>query len=262
MWWEVPPTSLGRVRRNFIKNLETMTQTLKRLTTWFNQINVYLISTPYGPILVDSAAPGMFWWLLKSLREVGIAPEQLAGVVVTHFHIDHVGTAMALQKCGVPVYALAAEVPILMGDTAHPGYGGTAGRVLLAAERLLFGNPSFVGVRSLEVGQKLLGTTWRVVASPGHTPGSLALFNEDTGDLLSGDTLVSDFCCPRANLSFFTPDCKTLVESALNLMALEPKYIHPGHGKPLPLSAYAKVQAQLISKSSNKDFTPLDRKQT
>jgi len=262
MWWEVPPTSLGRVRRNFIKNLETMTQTLKRLTTWFNQINVYLISTPYGPILVDSAAPGMFWWLLKSLREVGIAPEQLAGVVVTHFHIDHVGTAMALQKCGIPVYALAAEVPILMGDTAHPGYGGTAGRVLLAAERLLFGNPSFVGVRSLEVGQKLLGTTWRVVASPGHTPGSLALFNEDTGDLLSGDTLVSDFCCPRANLSFFTPDCKTLVESALNLMALEPKYIHPGHGKPLPLSAYAKVQAQLISKSSNKDFTPLDRKQT
>jgi glyoxylase-like metal-dependent hydrolase (beta-lactamase superfamily II) len=172
------------------------------------------------------------------------------------------GTAMALQKCGIPVYALAAEVPILMGDTAHPGYGGTAGRVLLAAERLLFGNPSFVGVRSLEVGQKLLGTTWRVVASPGHTPGSLALFNEDTGDLLSGDTLVSDFCCPRANLSFFTPDCKTLVESALNLMALEPKYIHPGHGKPLPLSAYAKVQAQLISKSSNKDFTPLDRKQT
>ena len=260
MCWSVSPTSLGRVRRNFIKNLETMTQTLKRLTTWFNQINVYLISTPYGPVLVDSAAPGMFWWLAKSLREVGIAPEQLAGVIVTHFHIDHVGTAMALQKCGVPIYALAAEVPILMGDTAHPGYGGTAGRVLLAAERLLFGNPSFVGVRSLEVGQKLLGTTWRVVASPGHTPGSLALFNEDTGDLLSGDTLVSDFCCPRANLSFFTPDCKTLVESALNLMALEPKYIHPGHGKPLPLSAYAKVQAQLISKSSNKDFTPLDRK--
>jgi glyoxylase-like metal-dependent hydrolase (beta-lactamase superfamily II) len=236
-----------------------MTQILKRLT-WFNQINVYLISTPHGPVLVDSAAPGMFGWLVKSLRKVGIAPEQLAGVIVTHFHIDHVGTAMALQKCGVPVYALAAEVPILLGDVTHPGYGGTAGKILLAAERLLFGNPSFVGVRSLEVGQKLLDTTWRVVASPGHTPGSLALFNEETGDLLSGDTLVSDFGCPRANLSFFTPDCKTLVESALNLMALEPKYIHPGHGKPLPLSAYAKVQAQLISKSNNKNFTLLDRK--
>lgn len=83
-----------------------MTQNLRRIT-WFNQINVYLISTPQEPVLVDSAAPGMFRWLVKSLRKLGIAPEQLAGVIVTHFHIDHVGTAMALQKRGVPVYALS-----------------------------------------------------------------------------------------------------------------------------------------------------------
>lgn len=226
-----------------------MTQILKRLT-WFNQINVYLISTSKGLVLIDSAAPGMFGWLVKSLRKVGIAPDQLAGVVVTHFHIDHVGTAMALQRCGVPVYALAEEVPILMGDAPHPGFcnGHSVGRIMIAAEKLVFGTPSFLGVRSLEAGQKLFDTTWRVVAAPGHTPGSLALFNEDTGDLLSGDTLLSDFCYPRANLSVFTADYQGLVESALNLMALEPKYIHPGHGKPLPLSAYAKVQKRLISK--------------
>lgn len=71
-----------------------MTQNLKRLT-WFNQINVYLLSTPNGLVLIDSAAPGMFGWLVKSLRKVGVTPKQLAGVVVTHFHIDHVGTAIA-----------------------------------------------------------------------------------------------------------------------------------------------------------------------
>jgi glyoxylase-like metal-dependent hydrolase (beta-lactamase superfamily II) len=58
----------------------------------------------------------------------------------------------------------------------------------------------------------------------------------------------SDFGCPRANLSVFTADGDRLVESALNLMALEPKYIYPGHGKPLPLLADAKVQKQLIEK--------------
>jgi glyoxylase-like metal-dependent hydrolase (beta-lactamase superfamily II) len=62
---------------------------------WFNQFNVYLLSTPRGLVLVDSAAPGMFRWLVKSLQKVGVAPEQLAGVVVPHFHIDHVGTAIA-----------------------------------------------------------------------------------------------------------------------------------------------------------------------
>jgi glyoxylase-like metal-dependent hydrolase (beta-lactamase superfamily II) len=94
----------------------------------------------------------------------------------------------------------------------------------------------------------LFGTAWKVIGVPGHTPGSLALFNEDTGDLLSGDTLVSDFGCPRANLSMFTADREQLVASALNLMNLEPKVIHPGHGKPLPLSAYAKVKTKLINK--------------
>ena len=79
---------------------------------------------------------------------------------------------------------------------------------------------------------------WRVVAAPGHTPGSLALYNYDR-DLLSGDTLVSGFGCPRANLSLFTKDHQKLTESALNLMNLEQKYIYPGHGKPLPLLAYA-----------------------
>ena len=226
-----------------------MMQTLQRLT-WFNQINVYLLSTPKGLVLIDSAAPGMFGWLVKSLRKVGIKPEQLAGVVVTHFHIDHVGTAIALQKLRVPVYALAAEVPILTGDAPHSGYrdGNTIGRIMYAAERLVFGTPSFSGVRSLEAEQKIFGTSWRIVAAPGHTPGSLALYNQETGDLLSGDTLISDFGCPRANTKLFTADYPKLIESALNLMELEPKYIHPGHGKPLPLSAYAKAQERLINK--------------
>jgi hypothetical protein len=39
-------------------------QHLQRLT-WFKQINVYIISTSQGPVLVDSAAPGMFGWLVK-----------------------------------------------------------------------------------------------------------------------------------------------------------------------------------------------------
>ena len=224
-----------------------MTQTLKRLT-WFNHFNVYLLSTPRGLVLVDSAAPGMFGWLVKSLRKVGVAPEQLAGVVVTHFHIDHVGTALALQRCGVPVYALNHEIPILSGEVPHPGYSGIGGQIMLTAERLLFGKVLFQGVQSLENGQKLFDSPWRVVATPGHTPGSLSLFNEASGDLLSGDTLVNNFGCPSANHPLFAADYQMAMQSALNLLELEPKQIYPGHGKPLPLSAYFKVQEQLAKK--------------
>lgn len=105
-------------------------------------------------------------------------------------------------------------------------------------------------VQPLETGQKLFDSTWRVVATPGHTPGSLALFNEASGDLLSGDTLVNNFGCPSANHPLFAADYQTAMQSALNLLELEPKQIHPGHGKPLPLLAYTKVQEQLTRKLS------------
>lgn len=226
-----------------------MEQTLRRLT-WFNHFNLYLLSTPRGLVLVDSAMPGMFGWLVKSLQQVGVSPERLAGVVVTHFHIDHVGTALALQQYGVPMYALQQEIPILLGEVPHPGYGGVAGQIMLAAERLVFGKLVFKGVIPLEPGQKLFDSSWSVVAAPGHTPGSLALFNEESGDLLSGDTLVNNFGRPSANHALFAADYPMAMQSALNLLKLEPKRIHPGHGKPLPLSAYFKVQEQLMRKLS------------
>jgi glyoxylase-like metal-dependent hydrolase (beta-lactamase superfamily II) len=224
-----------------------MPETLRRIS-FLNQFNIYLISTPRGLVLIDSAVPGMFGWLTHSLRKIGVEPGQLAGVVVTHFHIDHVGTALCLQRLGVPMYALAEEIPILLGKVPHPGYGGRVGRVMLAAEKLVFGRLSFDGVQPLEAGQMLFESNWKVIAAPGHTPGNLALLNEATGDLLSGDTLVSDFGCPRFGQSLFAVDHKQLMTSALDLLDLKPTSIHPGHGKPLPLSAYARVHERLIDR--------------
>jgi len=220
---------------------------LQRLT-WFDQINVYLLATPHGPVLVDSAAPGMFGWLVRALRRIDLTPEQLAAVVVTHFHVDHVGTAARLGRLGVPMYALAAEVPILTGEAPHAGYGGLAGRVLLAAENAVFGAPAFADVRPLGAGDLLFDTSWRVLAAPGHTPGSLALFDEKTGDLLSGDTLVSDFAWPRGPHRLFTADYPRAVASALDLLARGPKRIHPGHGRPLPARAYGSMRDRLLRK--------------
>jgi glyoxylase-like metal-dependent hydrolase (beta-lactamase superfamily II) len=220
---------------------------LRRLT-WFDHVNVYLLATPRGPVLVDSAAPGMFGWLVRALRRVDLAPQDLAAVVVTHFHIDHVGTAARLRRLGVPMYALCEEVPILTGSAPHPGYGGLAGRALLAAERAVFGDPRFADVRALRDGELLFDTSWRVLAAPGHTPGSLALFDEMSGDLLSGDTLVSDFAWPRGPHPLFTADYPRAAASALDLLARGPERIHPGHGKPLPAAAYDSVRDRLRRK--------------
>ncbi len=45
-----------------------MPETLRRIT-FLNQFNVYLISTPRGLVLIDSAVPGMFGWLAWIIHE-------------------------------------------------------------------------------------------------------------------------------------------------------------------------------------------------
>jgi glyoxylase-like metal-dependent hydrolase (beta-lactamase superfamily II) len=222
-------------------------QVAQRLT-WLNRFNVYLIETPNGPVLVDGAAPGLFGWLERGLRAAGLTPQDLAALVVTHCHLDHIGTAVQLERLGVPLYALAPEVPILTGTAPAPGYTGAAGRVLALAERVVFGRRTFAQVHGLEPGERLFGSEWEVVGAPGHTPGSLALFNQRSGELLSGDTLVSDFAWPRGPNRLFAADHPRAMASALELLALEPGRILPGHGRPLPAADYQPARRKLVEK--------------
>lgn len=207
--------------------------------SFLDLLNVYVVDTPAGPVLVDGAAPGMMPWLRRGLRGLGLAPRDLAGVVVTHFHRDHVGTARALAAEGVPLLAHRDEVAILRGEAPHAGYGpGRGSRALCWLERHLLGPLRFREVRALDTGEALLGSSWRVLAAPGHTPGSLALFNADTGDLLSGDTLVNQLGRPRGPHPFYTADPRRALASALALLEHEPTRILPGHGRPVPSAAF------------------------
>ncbi len=73
----------------------------------------------------------------------------------------------------------------------------------------------------LDLGDRRL----RVLDMPGHTRGSLALFEEETGLLFSGDTLYRDVVVPieQANLDAY-------VESLRRLRELPVRIVHGGHG--------------------------------
>lgn len=155
-------------------------------------------------------------------------------MVLTHFHLDHVGSAARLAECGVPVWALDADAAILRGTAAHPGYGDAGSGILAGLEQLVLGTPHLPAVRSLTPNSALFDSEWRIVAAPGHTPGSLALFDEASGDLISGDTLVAAFGFATGPHALFTPKLAQSQRSAELLLDLDPVRILPGHGPILP----------------------------
>lgn len=173
-------------------------------------------------IVVDPAdSPDV---ILKKAADEGLA---LKAVFLTHGHGDHIMAVQTLrERTGISVYACKAEEELL----ADPN------RNLSAA---LFGKPvSLKADMLIEDGKELLvaGMKFRMLATPGHTPGGCCYYNEEAGVLLSGDTL---FCGSVGRTDFPGGSMGTLVRSIEEkLMTLpDETRVYPGHQEETTIGA-------------------------
>jgi glyoxylase-like metal-dependent hydrolase (beta-lactamase superfamily II) len=130
------------------------------------------------------------------------------------------GVDQALSRFGpMPVYVHEAEV----GFCSDPmlNLSALAGRPVTAAEP----DQVLKGGEELELG----GTRWRVVHSPGHSPGGVLYVHDESKQAIVGDTIFAgsigrhDF--PTSNVD----DLKQSLEEAI-LALPDDMTIFPGHG--------------------------------
>ena len=104
-----------------------------------------------------------------------------AAILLTHAHFDHIGAIEHLQKLheGLPVCIHGGDLPML----GHPLNANLPDYPPVAM-------PDNVVVFGSGAGEKLCGGA-RVVATPGHSPGSVCYYLEDDALVLTGDTLFA-----------------------------------------------------------------------
>lgn len=116
--------------------------------------------------------------VVQSARDVGL---RCRAVLCTHGHVDHVGAVgKVCEALGVPAMISREDSAVLRG--APRGIGGRLGSVLVS-------KPGGDAVEYLRDGDELPfgALTMRVVATPGHSPGSMSLVAGDSvfcGDLV------------------------------------------------------------------------------
>lgn len=197
----------------------------------------YLWRDPDSLTLVDTGLAGAGQDISRAITGFGLKPTDLDCVVLTHFHEDHTGSAAEVGAWdGVTVLAHRREAPIIRGQVPGPP------PVLTDSERELFasivgdGLPPAPPARvdyELEDGDVLpFGGGAHVLAVPGHTDGSIAIYLPQSGVLFTGDNVAADRN-GQVILGPFNLNRSEAARSFRRLAALDSATAVFGHGDPV-----------------------------
>ena len=116
-------------------------------------------------VMVDAGAGKSAGRLVDNILALGLMPEKLSTIIVTHAHIDHIGALSALkEKYGVKIIAHEAdEAAISSGHKVGAEYYGVKYQPC-AVDIILKGSENILNIGHSE---------FTFIHVPGHTPGSM-----------------------------------------------------------------------------------------
>ena len=183
-------------------------------TTWervnLGFVSAYILVRGGEAAIVDTGTPGSEGDIATALERIGLGWDAVGHVIVTHLHNDHAG--------GLPAVLEAAP------DAA--GYAGAEDLAGIVAPRPLV---------AVADGEDVFGLT--MIATPGHTPGHIAVLDGVGGILVAGDALGTNGGAVNPPGAQFTADMDMALASIGKLGKLRFETLLPGHGDPIEAGA-------------------------
>ncbi|MBA4354255.1 MAG: MBL fold metallo-hydrolase [Novosphingobium sp.] len=191
--------------------------------------NTAIIATDAGPVLFDTGVS------LQHGRALGALAQRLTGKAVTRVYISHLHPDHAMGAAAFAP-AIVHALPATRADLDRDGEGFSDAMYRLLADWMK-GTTVALPQGDLREGTDMVGgRALRLLALGGHSHADLALLDERTGTLLTGDIVFHNRApaTPHADLAAW--------HTALNQLAATPhRALVPGHG---PLDQGGKAIAQ------------------
>ncbi len=206
-------------------------------------MKVYLLKGEKS-VLIDAGFPGWKNAFLRGLENGGVKPAEIALVVVTHGHLDHIGLASFIAENTRAKFAIHHQDRDIFeaGKSSVPPGVNVIGKALSALGQRI---PEFslqptkadiiIGDDGLSLED--YGIPGKVVPTPGHTQGSVSVILE-SGEAFVGDLVTSTrFLGRKPRPPMFAEDLDFVLQSWRLLLESGVQTIYPAHGKPFSVDA-------------------------
>jgi glyoxylase-like metal-dependent hydrolase (beta-lactamase superfamily II) len=184
--------------------------------------NIYLIGKD---TVVDTGTGFNFVRLFDIFKRLGVSFEQVKFVVNTHMHYDHVGGNNFFENAKVLIHEHDAPV-VEKADQKMSNADFFGGKMKQSKS-----------VQRLKDGETF--KNFKIIHTPGHSRGSICLYDEKSKLLISGDTIFSDGV-GRTDLPGGNEE--ELEASLEKLMTLKIDKILCGHGAPVMKAVPKEIQ--------------------
>lgn len=183
------------------------------------ECNSYLIKDTTW-VLVDVGTDHDVETLVKSISgQDGI--EKVKKIVLTHTHFDHAGGVAEMGRL------TGAEILVhpLEGNRISKGDFAVASAEMFGSTMKPFKWSPLDEDSSINTGSAI----FKVLHLPGHSEGSLGLWDEKTRSLITGDTVFADGGIGRYDLP--TGNYDQLKSSIERIAGMDVRDLYPGHGR-------------------------------
>jgi hydroxyacylglutathione hydrolase len=179
--------------------------------------HVYLLKGTDKNVLIDSGIVSNYPVLKEYLSQIGLGPEDISLMILTHEHMDHAGAAGYFSKSAIIAAHRNAANKIELQDefvTLQAFQEWRAGSIKVD---LWLEDGNYIDIGNYQL---------LVIHTPGHSSGCICLYEPSQRILFSGDTEIILQTKGNTYEEGFIAALERI--AALNVTA-----IYPGHGRPI-----------------------------
>lgn len=182
-------------------------------------------------ILIDTGTQPDAKDLISEIKKCNYKPSDIENIIITHTHPDHVGGLATLKSLGnARIAAHEIEAKYISKEVVYDGPPGKD-------RQTHPGTKIDDLLKDKQVYEGLL-----VIHTPGHTPGHIALLDQENRILIAGDSLRNDTDGIKNMPESINFDNKQYFQSMKKLAEFDFDQLIMGHGNPVSKNALDRLK--------------------